>query len=193
MSINLINIGNVVNDGLGDDLRTAFEKVNANFADLQAQVGANGFNVGAGVGVFKNRVGGNLNFKSLLVDEVNSGLRIIERPDVLEFENTRPQGFTKFETQGISIFSSEYVEVLFTGRPLEESPDIEVQGDGSKLVIDTKKISEKSFTEILTGFDFGPITGEYTNAVQFAVSLSNADFGTVEDPSSINLDFGGVV
>jgi hypothetical protein len=29
-----INIGNIVNDGLGDDLRTAFEKVNANFATL---------------------------------------------------------------------------------------------------------------------------------------------------------------
>jgi hypothetical protein len=34
MTIQTINIGNVVNDGLGDDLRTAFEKVNANFADL---------------------------------------------------------------------------------------------------------------------------------------------------------------
>ena len=192
MSINLINIGNVVNDGLGDDLRTAFEKVNANFSDLQAQVGASGFNVGAGFGIFKNRVGGNLNFKSLLVDEGYSGLRIIERPDVLEFENTRPQGFTKFETQGISIRSSEYVEVLFTGRPLEESPDIEVQGSGSKITIDTKKIGEKSFSEILTGFDFGPITGEYANAVQFAVALSNADFGTIENPTSINLDFGTI-
>ena len=27
MTIQTINIGNVVNDGLGDDLRTAFEKV----------------------------------------------------------------------------------------------------------------------------------------------------------------------
>ena len=192
MSINLINIGNVVNDGLGDDLRTAFEKVNANFSDLQTQIGVVGFNVGAGAGIFKDRVGGRLNFKSLLVDEENGGLRIIERPDVLEIENTRPQGFTKFETQGTPINSNDQSEILFTGRPLNESPDIEVQGEGAKIVIDTKKISEQSFTEILTGFDFGPVTGEYTNAVQFAVALSNADFGTIETPSGINLDFGGI-
>lgn len=192
MSMNLINIGNVVNDGLGDDLRTAFEKVNANFSDLQEQIGVVGFNVGSGFGIFKDRVAGRLNFKSLLADEQNGGIRIIERTDVLEIENTRIQGFTKFDTQGVSIASEEYSEVLLTGRPLNESPDIEIQGSGSTIVVDTKKIDEKSFTEILTDFDFGLITGEYANAVQFLVSLSAADFGTIENPSSINLDFGDI-
>ena len=36
MTITTINIGNNANDGLGDDLRTAFEKVNANFDELYA-------------------------------------------------------------------------------------------------------------------------------------------------------------
>ena len=34
MTIQTINIGNVVNDGLGDNLRSAFQKVNDNFAEL---------------------------------------------------------------------------------------------------------------------------------------------------------------
>ena len=47
MTIQTINIGNVVNDGLGDDLRTAFQKVNANFTDLSAQLTITASNVGA--------------------------------------------------------------------------------------------------------------------------------------------------
>ncbi len=39
MAIQTINLGNVVNDGLGDDLRTAFQKVNANFTELYQAIG----------------------------------------------------------------------------------------------------------------------------------------------------------
>lgn len=57
MAIQEINIGNIVNDGLGDDLRTAFSKVNANFSDLDAQLRITGLNVGTGEGqVFKAKV-----------------------------------------------------------------------------------------------------------------------------------------
>jgi hypothetical protein len=38
MTVQTINIGNVVNDGLGDDLRTAFQKVNANFINLRDSI-----------------------------------------------------------------------------------------------------------------------------------------------------------
>jgi len=39
MAIQIINIGNAVNDGSGDDLRTAFVKVNNNFAELNYEQG----------------------------------------------------------------------------------------------------------------------------------------------------------
>ena len=62
-----INIGNVVNDGLGDDLRTAFQKVNANFADLNAELTVTVTNTGTtGVGLFKEKVGSDLRFKKLV-------------------------------------------------------------------------------------------------------------------------------
>jgi len=51
-----IEIGGYANDGTGDDLRTAFEKVNANFTLLGATVGiTNGANLGSGTGIFAQR------------------------------------------------------------------------------------------------------------------------------------------
>jgi hypothetical protein len=56
MSIQTINIGGFANDGTGDDLRTAFLKVNANFTELGGVSGlTNGENLGSGVGVFAQR------------------------------------------------------------------------------------------------------------------------------------------
>jgi len=42
MPIQTILIGNYANDGSGDDLRTAFEKVNANFATFSSEAIVNG-------------------------------------------------------------------------------------------------------------------------------------------------------
>jgi hypothetical protein len=66
MAQQTINLGIYPNDGTGDDLRTAFTKVTANFSELYTTLGAiNGQNVGAGVGIFSADVNGVLNFKSI--------------------------------------------------------------------------------------------------------------------------------
>ena len=66
MAIQPINLGNYANDGTGDDLRTAFTKVNANFTELyQGAAISTASNSGAGVGVFKDKNGTILRFKSL--------------------------------------------------------------------------------------------------------------------------------
>ena len=65
MPIQTINIGNYANDGLGDDLRTAFEKVNANFDLLNTTDTTAAANVGTGSGVFAQKSGTTLQFKSL--------------------------------------------------------------------------------------------------------------------------------
>lgn len=67
MAIETINLGSYANDGTGDDLRTAFEKVNANFALLNTEVTiANGENIGSGVKIFAKRNVANLEFKTLI-------------------------------------------------------------------------------------------------------------------------------
>ena len=66
MPIQTINIGNYANDGLGDDLRTAFEKVNANFDLLNTTDTTAAANVGTGSGIFAQKSGTTLQFKSLV-------------------------------------------------------------------------------------------------------------------------------
>jgi hypothetical protein len=61
-----IKLGNYANDGTGDDLRTAFTKVNTNFTDLYTKVTTiNGVNLGSGQGIFAADPAGVLQFKSL--------------------------------------------------------------------------------------------------------------------------------
>jgi hypothetical protein len=66
MSLQTINIGTYANDGTGDDLRTAFTKVNSNFAALTLTSGiSSAVNVGAGIGIWADKNLTNLEFKSL--------------------------------------------------------------------------------------------------------------------------------
>lgn len=69
MALDLINIGNIANDGTGDDLREAFIKVNQNFEelDLRSDELTTASNIGTqGAGVFAQRVNYDLQFKRLV-------------------------------------------------------------------------------------------------------------------------------
>jgi hypothetical protein len=71
MAIQTINLGTFANDGTGDDLRIAFEKVNNNFSEIDNSVVVNGQNLGSGTAIFAGKsanagLGENLTFKSLI-------------------------------------------------------------------------------------------------------------------------------
>lgn len=69
MAIQLINIGNVANDGTGDDLREAMIKINANFEeiDLRDDEQTTASNLGFGsYGIFKQKLNYDLQFKGLI-------------------------------------------------------------------------------------------------------------------------------
>lgn len=83
MPIQTINLGNYANDGTGDDLRTAFQKVNANFALLGTGTNiSNGVNLGSGVGVFAQRNITNLEFKTLT--SLDSSVTITNTPNTVD-------------------------------------------------------------------------------------------------------------
>lgn len=67
MAVQLVNIGRIANDGTGDDLREAFIKINQSLEDLDLRIDdkTEGLNLGSGAGVFKQRTGYNLEYKSL--------------------------------------------------------------------------------------------------------------------------------
>lgn len=70
MAIQTINVGNIPNDGTGDDLREAFVKVNANFSELNTNVTnitVDAENLGVtGQGVFAGTSEGTLQFKKIV-------------------------------------------------------------------------------------------------------------------------------
>jgi hypothetical protein len=66
MTIQTVNLGTYANSSTGDDLRTAFEKVNANFEFLDLTSAVDAVNLGSGVGVYSSKSGDNLQLKSLV-------------------------------------------------------------------------------------------------------------------------------
>lgn len=68
MAIQLINVGNIANDGTGDDLREAMIKINQNFEelDLRDDEQTTASNLGAtGEGIFSQRLNYDLQFKKI--------------------------------------------------------------------------------------------------------------------------------
>jgi len=72
MAVELINVGQVANDGTGDDLREAFVKINQNFEelDLRDDEQTSASNLGeTGEGVFAQKINYDLQFKKLVAGD----------------------------------------------------------------------------------------------------------------------------
>lgn len=185
MAIQKINIGNIVNDGLGDDLRTAFTKVNENFGFFEEQIDIalqrDAENVGGGAPVFKQKVDNILQFRTLLsgrytaVEEIGDGVQI---------NSTVPQPWTRIDTNQGSVFSDTSPELTLQG-----AGDVTVTANGSTITIN----SISSTASELSNFDFGPIDGEYTAATQLSLAAANIDFGTVDYPGNFEVDLGTAI
>ena len=178
-TINTINIGNVVNDGLGDDLRTAFQKVNANFASLNSALTVTASNLGTvGESVFKQKTGVNLEFRKLVA---GNQITITSSADSLLISSTIGDSFTRITTQNGIINSDDHQFITLQG-----DPDIRVTANQDIITISTVL----DLNQILQVFDFGPINGLFTNVMQMNTAAQNFDFGTFTNPGSINYDMG---
>ena len=191
MTIQPINIGNVVNDGLGDDLRTAFQKVNANFSDLSTQLTITGANVGtSGVGIYKDKVGAVLEFKKLVA---GTKMQLIDAVNGVEINNTAPDAFVRFDTDSGSMLASTHEQITLAGTissgAITGRKDIEVTTSGSNVYFK----NTIPVVDILTIYDFGPIAGNFTNVAQMSMAASNIDFGTITQEGRIGLDCGGIL
>jgi len=175
-----INIGNQVNDGLGDDLRTAFQKVNANFAELNASLTVDAINFGSnGAGIFRQKVGSELQFKRLVA---GTKILINDLSDSVIINNTQDDAFVRIDTNNGTVLANDYLNITLEGD--NGAQNITTRVVGSVISIDTTV----PVTNILTSFDFGPISSNYETSIQFALAAANIDFGTCTNPGSFNLD-----
>jgi len=178
-TISTINIGNIVNDGLGDDLRTAFQKVNANFSELLTTFDLTGANTQViGAGVFKEKDGSVLKFRNLI-----SGTKIVvtENDNSIEIRSTQPDAFTSITTDVGILQATANTNIAIQG-----GNNITVTGSTPYITVDTNL----DLNALLLGFDFGPIGSQYTTAMQVLSAAANVDFGTCATPGPFNIDLG---
>lgn len=194
MAISTINLGNVVNDGLGDDLRTAFQKVNANFTELSfiSNITAANTDGNTGIGLFKEKVneGGatTLVFKTLIS---GSNVVVESLPNTVKINSIDPPSFRSITVDDSSTVLASFSRdiSMFGGiAPGGTSPDIEVTSLGSTISIR----SLFPITETMTNYNFGTVTGQPNNIIDLLLTVSNIDFGTIANPSGLNLNFGTI-
>jgi hypothetical protein len=191
MAIQTINIGNVVNDGLGDDLRTAFQKVNGNFAELTASLTVTvGAAQSTGISLFKEKTGSELVFKNLVA---GTKMLLDDTGTAVIINNTAPDAFVRIDTDSGSVLASSFQQITFGGAAAPGSTtsrkDIEVSTFGSTVSFKTVL----PVTDILTSYDFGKINGSFNNALQALYAASNMDFGTITLPGTVSIDCGTII
>ncbi len=186
MAIQTINIGNVVNDGLGDDLRTAFQKVNANFTELSNEIGTSAANVGTstGVGIFKEKIGSELRFKSLVSD---GKITINPQADTITIGTTQKDAFSSITTNSGSITAD--VLTQYDNITLQGGNNILVTANQRTINIDTRQ----DFGRILiTDADFGNLNGITDNLFTLVFQNTDIDFGSFTNPAPIEYDAGTI-
>lgn len=178
-----INIGNIVNDGLGDDLRTAFQKVNANFTELDAGLTITASNLGLiGETVFVRKYNNNLEFKRLIA---GNKITLDSSPDVITINATQPDAFTKITTNIGEVLATNRTNITIQGGA---STTVVADSDLGVITIDTKQNLDNIFQTL----DFGPINGVgFQTIVQATMAATNFDLGTITNPGRIGYDLGG--
>ena len=178
-TISTINIGNVVNDGLGDDLRTAFQKVNSNFSALNAGLTITGTNLGTvGENVFKQKTGTEFEFRKLIA---GNKITLISNPESIVISSTVPNAFNRITTNQGTMDANQFQLITIQG-----DADVNVSVNQDVITVGTVL----DLNQILKTLDFGPIVPPYDNMVQFAVASGNIDFGTITNPGTVSYDLG---
>jgi len=183
-----INLGNVVNDGTGDDLRTAFEKVKTNFEYLYnngyAPVSAE--NIGtSGLGVFKQKnADSNLELRKL---DALGPLRLQLVGDVLQLD-LHPTATVDFNGQAINNIST-VTATTFSGT---------LTGNVVGLIRNGGTATQNPFVDVtlldrqVNTFDYGPIAPTYYDPITYLLNEIGTDMGTFTDPSPISIDAGPI-
>lgn len=207
MAIQTINIGNIANDGTGDDLRVAFQKVNDNFEELNSVAfvdTTNAVNLGsAGQGLFVGKDGDTLQFKSIVAGSntsfsttnntitINSAggldniLVLSDNGSLTVDSILRIEGGELINTRVSPASSTLFVELENTGiLEYDIAPKLSANLDANnKNIISAGTISANTF--------IGPLEGLVNNVdiAEIAYHNQNLDLGNIFDSFDNLIDF----
>lgn len=187
MTIQNINVGNIANDGTGDDLRDAFIKVNQNFQEIELLVEDNLLenlqvtNLGSGGSeVYASYENNQLSFRRLVPGE---NITLSQTANTIQINAS---SITR-----TLIFATESGSVLITN-----SGTVTFQGDENLLISGNNNTGTVNFslrdeiTKYLT-FDFGTNFGTTKSSIlDFVVSTVGVDLGTFTNPNPLEVDIG---
>jgi len=237
MAIETVEIGNLVNDGLGDDLRTAFQKVNNSLVSLNNELVLTGRSLGDGAAVYKrksNAIGDStitpesdadrLEFRSI---RGSANITVTENANDITIATPLQNVFTKVAVPETStIINADTFDTTLTlvggintslavngktitintdpvGTILLQDLDLntnDIIGTGNITI--NGNITANNFSGDLWGyngfesvsalysFDFGTYTNVFNNALQFIISNSDFDMGTIVIPTDLEIDLG---
>ena len=191
MAIQTINIGTIANDGTGDNLRVAFQKVNQNFETLDERFipSFDAANLGSGTTVFYNKEDGVLYFRSLV-----AGDNISLSNDTNEITITSDENFTiQTDSNSININGTNKAYGIKGSSNIDTNisgSDITITIDGDGLVaLDTSPTLGRALDANSNKItNVGNIT-----ANTFTGNLAGTVNGINITESSFNLDFGGII
>jgi hypothetical protein len=217
MAIQTINVGNLANDGTGDDLREAFIKVNQNFAELELQ-DTTAKNVGiGGFTVFKESVAGELKFRAMQPDPTAPGsvtFRISDDGDTLFLKSTQAQLIFTDETNTLTSNIAE--PIIFKGAP-NSATQVSVSNATKTVTIDSQLSRESSpavsgtlnmqnnniqncgtingvvvsSLSDIASLDFGGISNNVTSILEYILQVGqDVDLGTITSPVQVTIDEG---
>lgn len=217
MTLQIINVGLIANDGTGDDLREAFIKINQNFDDLDLRTEsttAQNASVGAAFGTFKEQVNNQLFFRDIAPDPLFPGTMAVRVSDDGNTLFLRSAQATIRFTDGTNTLASSVEQVVtFTGT---ESSRITIDDFTRTVTVDSQISRETAPTLNATldannynidgvaaingitadqldrafSFNFGSITNIRTSIIDWIVNSTDIDFGTINSPVIEDVDLG---
>ena len=135
MALKIINLGSVANDGTGDDLREAFDKVVFNFAELDSRTpeATTVLNLGTGEGLYASKNDAELQFKSLI-----GGNNVTLSSDSNELTIDVDAGVTQFV---IAADSGSLTVTENTTLTIQGGTSITTTRDGNNIRIDSSALT----------------------------------------------------
>ena len=209
MAVQLINIGNVANDGTGDDLREAMIKINQNFEELDLrddeQTTASNLDFG-GVGIFAQKINYDLQFKALKagtdisLESNDTAITITADGGIKTLSVTSDVNFTELPDEanlklyGGNNISTTLIDgalyITYTG-PTRVSDDGSPQLSGNLDADDfnIQNVAVLDATEIRSPEIIGDLTGLVNGIDVRDINVAELDFGRINYTVSTTLEF----